>query len=172
LKSSSDPNRRKIFLEKSIELLDGIAKQEISDSMMKASIFYEKGLDYWYLGEYFDAANAFADSIEADPNHEFAGNMHWLISDSYEKLKAAGDVNATDANAVIEWGYQTLFDNYPDCSIIDYAAMRLSQINMDKGKQTAACGYYCWLVMNADGDTKRMDFINNMFKRCGRCGNE
>jgi TolA-binding protein len=172
LNSSYDPNRNKFFLWKAVELLDGMAKQDISDSMLKASVFYVKGLNYWQLGEYFDAGDAFSASIEANPNHEFAGNMHWLVADSYEKLKAAGDVNAPDADAVIEWGYQTLFDNYPDCSIIDYAAVRLSQINMEQGKQTAACAYYCWLVMNADGDEGRMDFINNMFKRCGRCGNE
>jgi len=35
-------------------------------------------------------------------------------------------------DAVIESGYQTLFDIYPNCNIIDYAAMRLSQINLDK----------------------------------------
>lgn len=128
------------------------------------------GLNYWQLGEYFDAADAFTASIEADPNHIFAGHMHWLISDSYEKLKASGDVNDAEADAIIEWGYQTLFDNYPNCNMIDYAAMRLSQINMEHGRQMAACVYYCWLVMNADDG--RMDFINNMFKRCGRCGNE
>jgi hypothetical protein len=51
-------------------------------------------------------------AIDADPRHEFAGSMHWLVSDCYEKLKRDGAVSVEEADPVIEWGYQTLFDRY------------------------------------------------------------
>ncbi|HBR19065.1 MAG TPA: hypothetical protein DD726_02475 [Phycisphaerales bacterium] len=156
------------LLNESIEMFGNEIPSDPNNNLAAAR-FYMLGLNYWQLGEYFDAADAFETSIEADPNQMFAGDMHWLISDSYEKLKAAGDVNAVEADPIIEWGYQTLFDNYPNCNIIDYAAMRLSQINLDKGNEVAACGYYCWLLMKND-DPNGIGFVDAMFKKCEKCG--
>ncbi|MFA6186925.1 MAG: tetratricopeptide repeat protein [Phycisphaerae bacterium] len=157
------------FFRQSAGLFENDIIGVVVSNSLKSSAQYMIGLNYWQLGEYFDAADAFTASIEADPNYMFAGNMHWLVADCYEKLKAAGDVNAPEADPIIEWGYQALFENYPKCGIIDYAAMRLSQINLDKGNEVAACGYYCWLLMKND-DPNRIGVVNAMFKKCQKCG--
>jgi len=112
----------------------------------RALVWYMLGLDYWYLGQWFPAADGFEQSIIADPNHPFAGQTHWLVSSCYEKLKDSETVDTNEANIMIEWGYQTLFDEYPDCPIVDYAALRLGEINLARGKPVTACVYFNWYL--------------------------
>ena len=50
--------------------------------------------------------------------------MHWLISNCYENLK-----RSEEADATIEWGYQTLFDAYPNDRDVAYAAVQLGRIS-------------------------------------------
>ena len=111
--------------------------------------FYMMGLDYWYLEQWQPAADSFLASIEADPQFRFAGAMHWLISECYEKLKAAGQVRSEDADPVIEWGYQTVFDQYPDDPIVEHAALRLGEINLARGLPVTACVYFNWFLDRA-----------------------
>jgi len=47
LACQDDPNKGKSFLVKTTELLDAMAKKEIADSMLKASIYYTLGLNYY-----------------------------------------------------------------------------------------------------------------------------
>lgn len=47
------------------------------------------------------AADAFLESIEANPQFRFVGAIHWLVSNCYEKLKAAEEASAQDADPVI-----------------------------------------------------------------------
>ncbi len=73
----------------------------LPDDDTRCSAFYMMGLDYWYLKQWQLAADEFLESIEANPQFRFVGAIHWLVSDCYEKLKAAGEVSAQDADPVI-----------------------------------------------------------------------
>jgi len=43
---------------------------------------------------------------------------------------------------VIEWGYQTLFDRYPDSRDVEYAAIQLCKLYLARGKPVSACVYF------------------------------
>jgi len=73
----------------------------LPDDDTRCSAFYMMGLDYWYLKQWQPAADAFLESIEANPQFRFAGAIHWLVSNCYEKLKAAEEASAQDADPVI-----------------------------------------------------------------------
>jgi hypothetical protein len=96
-------------------------------------------------GDYFGDADAFSASIEADPNFQYAGNMHWLwllVANCFEKLKAEGKVNASEADIVIETAYQDVVTNYTNGGNLKYALMRLGEINMERHKYATARAYF------------------------------
>lgn len=123
---------------------------------IRCMAFYMMGLDYWYLKQWQPAADAFEVSIEANPQFIFAGAMHSLISHCYEKLKAVGELTAEEADPVIEWGYQTVFDQYPDGYLGEIAALRLGEINLARGMPVTACLYFNWFLDRVDADDGRI----------------
>jgi len=139
------------------------------DAAAASDIYYTRALSYWNLGDYSSAADSFMEAIETYPNHQYAGAMHWLVANCYEKLKGAGDVNGVDADGIIEWAYQTLFDKYPNCRQVNLAALRLVEINLDKGKPATACAYYYWLLDNAHEDEGRVPEISRLIEGLKEC---
>ena len=60
--------------------------------------------------------------------------MHRMIANCYTRLKAAGEISAEEADPVIEWGYRTLFEKYPDSRDVIPAALHLIEINLARGR--------------------------------------
>jgi len=85
-----------------------------------------------------------------------SGSLHWMIGVCYENLKADGAVSAEEAEAVMEWGYQTVFERYPDDRGALYAAMRLGEINLARGRPATACVYFNWLLDRAEDSNAGM----------------
>lgn len=108
-------------------------------------------------------------SVAADPNHEYAGAMHWLVADCYEKLKKAGAVSSDEADPIIEWAYQTLFDKYRNCPQVYYAALRLGHINLDKGRNATACIYFLWFAENAYREDEYMSELDQVLRAMEEC---
>ena len=100
-------------------------------------------------------------SIEINPAHVYAGAMHWLVSDCYEKLEKSGHISSEEADPLIEWGYKTLFDNYPDSRDVEYAAIQLGKIHLARGEPVSACVYFNWFLDRDPFDTDRMRVIQN-----------
>ena len=154
--------------EKGIGVLTG-ALPHLPSADIRSMALYMIGLD-WYLKDWYSAAIAFTDSVQADPKHRFADAMHWLVADCYEKLKKEGSVSAEDADGMIEYGYQTLFDNYPGSPIIERAALRLGEISLARGKPASACVYFNWFLDHAHADDGRIpDVYYLMTKMEGGC---
>ena len=101
-------------------------------------------------------------STEADANHPFAGETYGLVSNCYERLKADGQISVEEADTMIEWGYQTLFDGYPNCLTVDHAALRLGEINMARGRPVSACVYFNWYLDHAHAATGQFADINRV----------
>ena len=142
----------------------------VENANFAAGVHYMLGLNRQQLGDYAKAANAFENAIEIEtnPNHEYAGNMPWLwllIADCYEKLKAAGDVNAPEADIAIETAYQNVVTNYTNGGNLDYALMRLGKINMEKHKYATACAYFQRFLVAADGNDPRIADVNSIVER-------
>ena len=86
--------------------------------------------------------------------------MHWMISDCYVKLKTAGHIPPEKADPIIEWGYQTLFEQYPHTPDVRYAAIRLAEINLARGKPVGTLVYINWLLDNIPNERKRSEIIS------------
>ena len=156
--------------ETDMTLEEVISEPAFSDHF-ESSVWYVLGLNHWQLGEWFEAADAFMTSIEINPRHVYAGSMHWLVSDCYEKLEKSGHISSEEADPVIEWGYQTLFDNYPDSRSVKHAAIRLAEINLARGKPVTALFYVNWFLDHSDfDDPRRMQIIHQLMVGLEVCG--
>jgi tetratricopeptide (TPR) repeat protein len=140
------------------------ALPSLPDDDTRCSAFYMMGLDYWYLKQWQQAADAFMDAIDSNPRFEYAGATHWLISDCYENLKREGQIPGDEADPAIEWGYQTLFEQYPETHVVEYAAVRLGEINLARGRPATACMYFNWFLDRADVNDGRIGLVRRILE--------
>lgn len=163
-----DPQSAAVFYEKGINVLSGTLPI-LPDADTRCMAFYMIGLDYWYLEQWLPAADAFIDSVEANSQFMFADAMHWLVADCYEKLKQNGSVSAETADGMIEWGYQTLFNEYPGSPRTEHAALRLGEINLERGQPVTACLYFNWFLDHAFEKDMRIAAVEKILEGMQGC---
>ncbi len=142
---NNDSESERTAYRRSIAIL-GKTFQTAENTHYEALSHYTIGLAYWYMGEYFEAADAFLMSIDKYPSFEYADAMHWMIAHCYEKMKRAGQVDPQDADAVILWAYETFFEDYHDSRMVWYAAWQLARVHVQQGRPVTATGYLYWLM--------------------------
>ena len=162
-------NQGEFFRQSANMYENDILALKLSD-IQKAEASYMLGLNYQKLGEYLKAVEAFenAIAIETDPNNANARNLHWLwllVADCYEKLKVEGEVDASDADTVIEAAYQDVVANFSSGGNLERALMRLGEINMEKHKYATACAYFQWLLNETDSNDPHIADINCIVAR-------
>ncbi|MBU1259656.1 MAG: tetratricopeptide repeat protein [Planctomycetes bacterium] len=112
----------KVFLRKAVELLDGMAMQDISDSMFKASVFYVKGLSCRAAGDYAQAADAFQNAYQADPKHQYADYCLFARGYCYEVLLHNKLISEIQAKPIINLQYTKLLADCPRSQYAPYAS--------------------------------------------------
>ena len=76
---------------------------------------YFTGDCYRLLGQYADSVSCYEKFIEEYPADSMTWNSLFMVGRGYQNLKAAGTVEAEQADAKIRTAYQRLVDEYPDC---------------------------------------------------------
>ena len=71
-------------------------------------------------------------------------------------------MTAAEADPLIEWGYQTLFDQYPDSRDVEYAAIQLGKIHLARGEPASACVYFNWIMDRVEPDDGRVAMIQRL----------
>jgi len=66
-------------------------------------------------------------------------------------------------------GYQILFEQYPETQVVEYAAVRLGEINMAKGRPATACVYFNWFLDHADEDDGRILGVRRILNEMEGC---
>ena len=125
----------------------------------RSEAYYIMGLYYWQLKDWLASASALMDSVAANSRHQHAGSMHWMISSCYERLQREGAVSAEEVAPVIEWGYQTLFEEYPNSRDVEYAAIRLIELNLARGKPVSSLYYIHWFLNRSEFDHPQREQI-------------
>ena len=150
---------------KAIDVWDRNINQ-IADSHHQCMAYYAAGLCHWHLEEWYLASESFFKSLQIDPDFQHAGAMHWMISSCYQKLQDVGVFTDEQAGPVIEWGYQTLFDEYPDGrkGDVEHAAMQLGRINLERDKPVTAFLYFNWILDRVEPDDGRVAAIQMLLK--------
>jgi len=73
------------------------------------------------LGQYEKAIGYYREIIANWPEYEYAGSAQFLIGYSYKKMKRAGAVSASIADAEIRTAYERVLEYYPDCGFVKAA---------------------------------------------------
>ncbi len=61
---------------------------------------------------------------------------------SYEALVYTGKLTKEQGTPLIEQAYNAVLQNYPDSHAGDYASIKLAEMSIERGDNTAAAGYY------------------------------
>ncbi|MCE5186375.1 MAG: hypothetical protein LLF76_09645 [Planctomycetaceae bacterium] len=155
--------------KKGIDVFNG-ALPNLPNARIRCMASYMTGLNYWQLKQWYPAATSFLAAIEADPHYEYAGPMHWMISHCYEKLRDEDAITANEADPIIEWGYKTLFEDYPSESVVEYAAIRLAQIYLAQGKPVSAAVYINWFLDTNYENDEKAGIIRRILQGLEGCG--
>jgi hypothetical protein len=72
---------------------------------------------------------------------------------------------------VIEWGYRTLFEQYPNSRDVEYAAIRLIELNLARGKPVSSLVYINWFLDRSEFDhPQRAQIIHRLIAGMEGCG--
>ncbi len=84
---------------------------------------------YRQLGQDKEAVEHYKKVVAAQPDHERASHIHFMIGDGYERLKKAKIVSASSADIEILSSYQKAVESDPDSPAAKIAAKRLKKLS-------------------------------------------
>jgi len=70
---------------------------------------------YGRLGQHTKAIECYQRVVDYWPDYKYAWSAQFQIGSSYKKLRDAGAVPRSEANAAIKAAYQRVLEKYPDC---------------------------------------------------------
>ncbi len=84
---------------------------------------------YRRLGQDKEAVEHYKKVVATQPTHHQAPHIHFIIGESYERLKKAKIVSAASADIEIERSYQKAVESNPDSPAAKIAAKRLKKLS-------------------------------------------
>ena len=115
---------------------------ELPESTATADSYYLSALCYRRLGEYEKAIEYYQKVVSNWPDYERACSAQFSIGRCYEKLEELGDLNESEANALIEQAYKRVLESYPECPLAADAWGKLGWLNFKKGQWLEATQYF------------------------------
>ena len=104
--------------------------------------YYYSAVCYRELGEYEKAIEYFQKAANDWPDYEYAAKALFRIANCYEGLRNKGALPESQVNPQIEQSYKAVVEKYPDSEFAAHTALRLGQINFDRGQWDKAAMYF------------------------------
>jgi TolA-binding protein len=136
VKSEEDVNNAKDIWEKII------ARCPESESIGLQHAHYFAGVCCRKLGQYDKAIGYYQKLIDKWPKYQYAWSAQCLIGECYENLKQSGEVAESAADPNIVEAYKRVIENYPDCSLVGHASLKLANINFKASQWDEAATYF------------------------------
>jgi len=93
------------------------------------------------------------------PDYEYVSTAQSAIGWCYEALRELGKIPKEQADPLIEQAFTAVLAKYPDSRAVDYAAIRLAAISIERGDSTSAAAYYRMFLKSAQPDDPRIQAI-------------
>ena len=93
------------------------------------------------------------------PDYEYVSTAQSAVGWCYEALRELGKIPKEQADALIEQAFTAVLAKYPDSRAVDYAAIRLAAISIERGDSTSAAAYYRMFLKSAQPDDPRIQAI-------------
>jgi tetratricopeptide (TPR) repeat protein len=88
---------------------------------------------YRRLGDHQKAIDSYQELFTGWPNNEYAWHAQFSIGECNRELIASGKILEVDGKAAMKIAYESLLENYSDCSVAGVASSRLNQLNSTEG---------------------------------------
>jgi len=124
-----------------------------------ADSYYLSAVCYRRLGEYEKAIERYREVVDSWPDYERACSAQFSISVCYEKLEESGDLNESEANALIEQAYRRVLESYPECGLAGKAWEKLGWLNFEKGQWAKAAGCFELSLEKSPEDRKPVHIL-------------
>jgi TolA-binding protein len=138
--------------------VDAAIKQMIVDHLNNDRIgdaLYEIAYNYYYSqGKYEKAAEFFQRVVTDWPDNKYAWNAQCWVGICYENLRDTSGMPEAEATAKMEQAYQRVIDNYPDCSLVGYACLKLANLNISRKQMVEAAAYLEKFLENSSDDPR------------------
>ena len=146
------------YYRKAIAAWERIIK-ELPPSRITPQSYYASAVCYSQeLGEYQKGIEYYQAIVDNWPNYEYAWHAQFFVGKYYEILRNSRTVPESEANPKIEQAYQAVIEKYPNSKSGPYAALKLGQINFQKGRWVEAAMYFELFVQKYPED-KRHSYV-------------
>jgi len=116
--------------------------------------YYFTGVCFRRMGEYGDAIFYYQEVVDNWPDYKYAWSAQCLIGECFERLQKSGALPEAEAEPLIEQAYKLVIENYPDSSLAGHACLKLAEMNLKKGRELEAAGYYELFLTSAPADPR------------------
>jgi len=157
----------KEYYQKALTVWERIITQLPFSEPYTAHAYCFSAACYRELGRYEKAVEYFQKVVDSWPDYEYAWSAQCLIGECYEELRNSGGISKAEAEPEIEGAYQAVIDNYPDCSLVGYAYLKLSDIYLQKGDRDEAIVYFELFLETAEPADPRIDAIKTRLEQLG-----
>ena len=93
------------------------------------------------------------------PDFEYVCGAQAAIGWCYEALRDSNEIPKKIANPLIEEAYKSVLTNYTGCYISHYAALRLAEMNAQKGDKITAAAYFRQFLELAGPEDNRIKTV-------------
>ena len=122
------------------------------------------------LGEYQKGIEYYQNVVDTWPDYEYAWHAQFFIGMYYEKLRDSGGIPESEVNPKIEQAYKAVVEKYPDSNSSPYAALKLGQLNFNRGQWADAAKYFELFMEKAPEGQRRGDVLYDLGRAYEKMG--
>jgi TolA-binding protein len=117
------------------------------------------------LAEYLKGIDYYQKVVDNWPRYEFAWHAQYFVGKYYEKLRNSGSIPDSEANPKIEQAYNNVVEKYPKSKSAPGSALKLAQMNFEKGQRIKAIKYYELFLKLADPSDTRIKNVKSRLEQ-------
>lgn len=165
-----DPNKCKtIKSEENLNRAKGVFEKIIAQCPQSKSIGlqhanYFLAVSYRKLGKHDKAVGYYQKVVDKWPEYQFAWSAQCLIGECYEKLRSTGRLAESEANPKIVEAYKAVIEEYPDCSLVGHACLKLGNINFKASQWDEAARYFGLFLEECPEDIQQATALYHLGK--------
>jgi tetratricopeptide (TPR) repeat protein len=122
------------------------------------------------LGEYQKGIEYYQQVVDNWPDYQYAWHAQFFVGMYYEKLRDSGGIPESEANPKIEQAYKAVVEKYPDSNSSPHAALKLGQLNFNRGQWADAAKYFEIFLEKAPEDQRQVDVLYDLGRAYEKMG--
>ena len=153
--TNSPDAKTKEYFQKTISVWERVITELPASATYTPRFYYITAVIYSQeLGEYAKGIEYYQQIVDNWPNYQYAWHAQFFIGMYYEKLRDSGGIPESEANPKIEQAYKAVVEKYPDSNSSPHAALKLGQLNFNRGQWADAAEYFELFLQKSPNDPR------------------